>query len=96
LRIWKFQFAIDDEVKLSMPEGADILHIEAQGEMPCIWALVDEKRPREERCFRIIGTGQPVGDRPGIYVGTFQMSGGALVWHVFESRPLSWRDTDRV
>jgi hypothetical protein len=30
------------------------------------------------------GTGHDMPDDPGQYVGTFQMHGGALVFHLFE------------
>jgi hypothetical protein len=36
----------------------------------------------------VYGTGHPVVDEPRKYVGTFQMRGGLLVFHVFESNPL--------
>jgi len=53
--------------------------------MPQLWAYVDPTEPRVTRKFRIIGTGHPIATDPGDYIGTFQMGGGALVFHVFES-----------
>ena len=32
------------------------------------------------------GTGNPMPDEPGEYIATFQMHGGALVFHAFELR----------
>lgn len=37
------------------------------------------------RQIRVAGTGQNLPNFPGTYIGTFQMNGGALVFHVFES-----------
>jgi hypothetical protein len=58
---------------------------------PCIWArvVVDKDHPLRERWFRVAGTGHPLegtmpSDHDGDYVGTFQLSDGALVFHVFD------------
>jgi len=32
----------------------------------------------------IYGTDNPIPDEPGSFIGTFQMPGGALVFHVFD------------
>ena len=56
-----------------------------QGEQPQLWALVDPDQPNEWRTFEMYGTGHPMPANPGEYVETFQMDGGALVWHVFEA-----------
>lgn len=86
--IWKFSFPIADEFSFEMPVGAQILSVQVQngpsGENACLWALVDPSAPREDRAFRIRGTGH---DAAGIdaetFIGTFQMLGGSLVWHLF-------------
>jgi len=85
--IWKFQFRIHDRVDIEMPVGARVLAVQMQNDQPCLWALVDPKAVKESRVFRVFGTGHPVPDGlPMDFVGTFQMAGGALVWHLFESR----------
>jgi len=39
----------------------------------------------EPRLFRIYGTGAEIKDLENlIYIGTFQMHNGDMVWHVFE------------
>jgi hypothetical protein len=86
--IWKFPFPITDEVKIEMPENAWILGVQVQRECPCIWALVDTKAEMKPRSFRVFGTGQPIDT--GIdydFIGTFQIHGGALVFHLFEFPP---------
>ena len=70
--------------ELQMPAGAKVLTAQMQGDQPQLWALVDPTQPKERRVFVIYGTGNSVPDNPGEYVATFQMDGGALVWHVFE------------
>lgn len=84
--VWKFGFPVDDRFRVSMPAGARILSVQAQRECPCLWALVDSSAEPEVRTFRLAGTGHPVDD--GLtYLGSFQMAGGRLVWHLFEEAP---------
>lgn len=54
---------------------------------PQIWALVDPQSPVVMRAFRLAGTGHPIEERPGEkmqYINSFQIDGGALVFHLFE------------
>lgn len=84
--IWKFEFRIDDEVTLSMPRGAHILHAGMQGQTPCVWALVDSKAPKVERFFRVFGTGNPLcGEGRMKHIASFQAP--PFVWHLFECLP---------
>jgi hypothetical protein len=81
--IWKYPFEVTDNVSISMPGGAQILTVQAQNDTPCVWALVDPEAPKQTHHFRVYGTGHPI-DEPGQYLGTFQLYGGSLVFHVFE------------
>jgi hypothetical protein len=87
--IWKFPLEVTDVQTVTMPFGSTLLCVQTQREVPCIWALVDaDAHPselREARRIRIIGTGHTFHDSAefGVYVGTFQLRDGALVFHVF-------------
>lgn len=54
---------------------------------PRVWALVDPDAPRVKRRLATIGTGQPLPDDADewAYVGSFQMRGGALVFHLLDA-----------
>lgn len=85
-RIWKWPLEVTDLQTVSMPSGAKVLAIQTQHGQPVIWALVDESAPKVSRVFVTYGTGYPMPDGDlGNYVGTYQISGGSLVFHVFES-----------
>ena len=87
LVIWKFPVAVTDSFSLSIPAGAQILSVQTQRGLPQMWALVDPQIPPEQRHFRTMGTGHKYpAELFGFcqYWGTFQMHGGALIWHVFE------------
>lgn len=84
--IWKFELKNEGVQELKMPEGAEILTVQTQYEKPCLWALVNPDAEKVSRGFFIYGTGHPVPKEPypQKYIGTYQLSGGALVFHVFE------------
>lgn len=95
--IHKYQVAVEDEQRVRMPKGARILDVQAQGPFPCIWAIVDTEAELEERRFAVRGTGHELDDELATatigtsggngharYIGTFQLHGGNLVFHLFE------------
>ena len=85
--IYKYQFPIEDDVLLSLPRDAVILHIDnqiGQYEDATAWALVDtDVTTVEPQRFRIYGTGQQLPDDidPADHVTTWQA--GPFVWHLF-------------
>lgn len=81
MTIWKYTLSVTNEQKISMPSGAQLLTVQLQGGMPCLWALVNPAAPQVERKIRIHGTGHEV--QGGEYVETFQW--GPLVFHVFDA-----------
>lgn len=86
LRVFKYPVKIDDRVSIKMRKGAQLLSFQTQGEQPCIWALVRETKEMETRHFRFAGTGHPIEEDSSSlqFIGTAQMMGGALIWHLFE------------
>lgn len=84
-RVYKYPLRIDDVTKVSMPKGAVILTLQTQRDEPCVWALVDPGAPSVWRGFRIAGTGHDIQEFHCLkHVGSFQMRGGMLVFHVFD------------
>ena len=88
--IWKFELIIGDSQEVKMPKGSEILSVQMQNGIPCLWALVipDEKRT-EIKKIETFGTGHPMMYDLGIvrlFIGTYQVKG--LVFHVFEFKGL--------
>ncbi len=82
--IWKFPIDIRDKQLVEMPECAEILTVQVQHGQPCLWASVDPSRKREWRRIFTVGTGhwpKPLADWR--YIGTYQLSNGDLVYHIF-------------
>ena len=84
--VWKFPIRIDDTVTVRMPAGAEVLTAQLQGGELCLWARVDTDNLTVNRMFYIRGTGHPFTGAEGRYVSTFQLQGGALIFHVFEAK----------
>ena len=83
MTIWKFPLDVTDEQLISMPSEAEILSLQVQSGIPCIWATVDSSRPAENRRFFTHGTGHNITRAHiGKFIGTYQI--GSLVFHVFE------------
>lgn len=90
-RIFKYELQVTDRQEINMPRLADILTVRIQNGKPFIWAIVDAGNPDEKREFEIIPTGAPINenlfdeeDKERNYIGTFEQSGGNLIWHLFE------------
>jgi hypothetical protein len=82
--IYKFPLPIEDRPELWMPRGARVLSVQEQHGKLCLWAEIEEGAPPEERKFYIFGTGHRVIGGPMRFLATVQMSGGKLVWHIYE------------
>jgi DNA-directed RNA polymerase subunit RPC12/RpoP len=85
-KIFKYLLLIDDEIKISMPEGSEILTAQTQRGIPYIWAIVDTGAPLTTRRLCLRGTGHTFKGNEGKYIGTFQIDNGTLIFHVFEER----------
>lgn len=84
-KVFKYELPGRNISEIEMPIGAQILTIQAQGNTPQIWALVEEGKGLEKRKFRMAGTGHSIEDKDcQHYLGSFQLYGGEFVFHVFE------------
>lgn len=87
LQVWKFPIEQPSRVvNIEMPVGARPLYVDEQRGTVCLWALVNPAAPKETRRFRCAGTGHPINEAEDTlkHVGSWQMRGGAMVFHLFE------------
>lgn len=83
--IWKFPLAMADKTVLVMPRSAAGMCVQMQGGAPYLWVFVNDiDEPKIERTYTTYGTGHQHKTIGGRYIGTYQLSGGSLVFHVFE------------
>lgn len=80
--IYKYPLKITGRQTVSMPAGAVLLTVQSQDGHPCLWAEVEQSRPKEDAPIKMCGTGHPAPD--GEYIGTVQIDG--FVWHYFDAR----------
>jgi hypothetical protein len=85
-KIFKYPLEITAFQTVKLPLNSEILTVQNQFGTPCIWAQlwVLENPGYEERIIEMFGIGQPINNDSRKYLGTVQMDGGALIWHVFE------------
>lgn len=84
--IYKYTLDAGDRVRIPLPRDAVVLSIQEQDGQAVMWALVDTDKPLVDREFRIIGTGYSIPESPEhlIFIGTLQLRGLGLVFHIFE------------
>lgn len=82
-KVWKVNLDAGFNT-FDLPAGCKFLHVAVQHNMPAAWVLVDDEQPFEKVSLIIAGTGHPLPDNVGEFVGTFMSRDGSLVFHVFE------------
>lgn len=83
--IYKYTLTTEEMQKIELPEGAEILSVLSQNEEVCMWAMVNPDADKVIRTFAVIGTGWRLITEANLkYIGTVQLNGGKLVFHVFE------------
>lgn len=83
--VYKYQLKTTGEQFVDLPKNAEILSIQTQNNIPCIWVKVDTSEVlHNRRGFITIGTGEPLPENPIKYIGTYHLSSGQFIFHVFE------------
>ncbi len=83
--IWKQELEMTDVQSHMLPRSAKILTVQMQHDKPCVWFTCDPKDPfLVKRLFHFVGTGHTIALNDMNYVGTVQLYGGDLVFHLFE------------
>jgi hypothetical protein len=83
-KIYKYELNPEDCQTISIPKGSQWLTLQMQLGVPCLWAKVDTENEMENRTIIMYGTGHLIKEEALVYLGTFQLMGGTLVFHVFE------------
>lgn len=87
--IWKY--TLEPRCAIAMPQGAQLLSVAEQNGDICLWALVDPQATQQTRYFAGFGTGHPIPDAADLtFVGSVLMTGGSMVFHIFEASETCW------
>jgi len=88
IRIGKYIAKIVAEIRENADQEAvvEAFRVMRENNCPCLWALVNPDERHSKRQFRLAGTGHPIIQDEGAlrFVGTIQLHGGSLVFHLFE------------
>lgn len=82
ITVYKYALNKADDTVVDTYIGAEILCVQLQHGVPCVWVKVDNSLKTTTRRFRWRGTGHNAED-VGTYVGTVQVMGGSLISHLF-------------
>lgn len=83
--VWKYEIHPDDDmIAIEMPVGAEVLSVQIQRGQPVLWALVDTDAIHRMHYFHIARTGYFITHPVERHLGTFQLDGGAPVFHLFQ------------
>ena len=86
MKVYKYVLEVTEQQTIEIPEGAQILSVQVQKGIPCIWALVDPNMKLTKRIYKTYGTGHPMQNltETDKFIGTYQVANGSGVFHVFE------------
>ena len=87
ITIYKYKLGETDTQELLIPTGSEILCLQLQNNIPCLWIKVNPDNPQFKITIRMIGTGNPIPKNEKLsYIGTFQKQYGydTLVFHIFQ------------
>jgi hypothetical protein len=84
MKVFKQELKITDVQFVTLYMDAEIICVQVQHGKPCIWYTTNA--PRGIKVVRIYthGTGHLMASNIKKYIGTYQLSEGDLVFHVFE------------
>lgn len=86
MRIFKYPLEVTDTQTVDLPAAAHPLSVQVQDGAPCLWVALEPESPTAPRLVHMVGTGHDANRALGAeFVDTFQLDGGALVFHVFIS-----------
>lgn len=83
--IWKFPLQAIDLQSIRIPQESEFLAVQVQNGDPCLWVRCDSEAKLIEQNIAIHGTGHEIPASTGDYIDTYQLSGSALIFHVFKS-----------
>lgn len=82
--VYKYPITRSTTFSLSLPLNSKIIHVDVQNDEAYFWALVDPNLPVVMRSFLLVGTGHQIIPDNVEHRGTFLVSGGIFVFHLFE------------
>lgn len=85
MRIFKYPLKVEDRQVIELPTGFEILTVQVQKGVPCLWVKVNPLNGSEFVNIYTYGTGYHIPEerRHDKYLGTYMINEGDLVFHAF-------------
>jgi hypothetical protein len=89
---YKLSDTIEEDGKIGLPRGAQVLSVGVQDDSIFIWAVVSpDETMIEVRTFYVLMTGQTMPEDIDVhFLGTVHLYSGKIVLHVFEEVREDW------
>jgi hypothetical protein len=88
--IHKHEVPLERSFDILLHPEAEVLSVHVQNGVPQIWVRTPAAESLDysthPRLFYLYGTGYPVDEDAGRFIGTFQLNDGRLVLHLFEGK----------
>ena len=81
--IYKYEVSLSNAVGIDIPGFVQWLHVGVQYDVVVVWAVVDTDKPMATQRLHVRGTGHEMTGEEAEHIGSVQLAGGALVFHVF-------------
>ncbi|AFR36266.1 DUF7352 domain-containing protein [Riemerella anatipestifer] len=82
--VYKYPLLVQGVQFVSLPKGAEILSVQEQHGIPCLWALVNPLAEKEDVRILTSSTGEVFNTKNLKYIGTYQLPGNGFVGHLFK------------
>ena len=82
--VWKVELVIQEIQTVMLPERYEIISLMVQHGTPCLWAIVNPEHPKYGVRILIHGTGHPISDDAGEFLGSFMLTDGGFIGHVWK------------
>lgn len=91
--IYKYELKIDTQQEIYLPKGYNILSVQTQRCVPCLWVEIDKSKEKVPVKIVTIGTGIEFENNGNLsYIGTYQINAVGLVFHVYEEKTKTKND----
>lgn len=86
--IYKYRLFFTPVQTITVPRGAELLHLDSQGDKCFIWAKIDREHTQVDDIeIKVVATGDTFDDTGWTYLSTLTMESksiGAVVLHFFK------------
>jgi len=83
--IWKYELKVQDTQEIDIPCGYEVLMVNTQKGIPCLWVRVDPNSPKLREIIYTHGTGHNIEHQCKLeHLGSYLTDNDEMCSHVFK------------